>query len=378
MMNDFEKQIVVREEDLKPDRQEERLVVTHEDTDPKFITLMRGILRKFGLLDDNLEAQIRIGENITRSAIDAGLFRQIIILNSKNPTEALVELDKIGEEIKEAGEALDKIFTEEIPLIPEVEEELEALFRRDRSQGLTENQLSQANAVQQAIGKRDGEKSGGGVAGDDIKGRIIILDQGDDLLAKAIKEHGEARQAQLDFLRKNFAETIFSTPIDMRSHRKQSYTGRNLLGLGSSNYSCAIASVRNAMIALLGNDESEDQIIHDMGGQNNVFGHDGYAVVAKIMPYLESKGLVAQQSESMIDLIACLRFGGVAIIAYGGHAKLISRVDCTNGKMTFRLHDPFNNTEPRDVEDQDLINAINTSHGMSNTFLVMKERIDFG
>lgn len=175
----------------------------------------------------------------------------------------------------------------------------------------------------------------------------------------------ELFEAQAQAIAELYKERTYQTPIIMEHHRLQQYRG--------PIWSCAIASTLNCLYALKANrnGDNEDGIIQEMGGRT-IFNSDGYLNrMGHVYQFLTQRGLYVKESGSMLELLQTLENNGVAILAYGGHARMISGAEVINGNVLIREHDPLL-SEPnvKRIPLTEYMERINQSRSYSNLYLV--------
>lgn len=182
------------------------------------------------------------------------------------------------------------------------------------------------------------------------------------------KERKEFLETQSKAVSEIYAREGFQTPIVMENHIRQKYIGNEGI------YSCFVASSLNALHALgvARENENEDSIIAQMGGRG-VFGQDGYLPIGRAKGFLEGRNLSVTQSGNMLELLQTLENGGVALIAYGGHARMISGAEAENGEVLLREHDPLNKTEAERVPIRGIVERINQTESMYSMLLIEKQ-----
>ena len=108
-----------------------------------------------------------------------------------------------------------------------------------------------------------------------------------------------------------------------------------------------------------------------MGGKEKIF-VNGFLPVGKIHEYLtKNLGLSVRDSGNLVDLVRCLQAEGLAMVAYGGHAQVISGVETQGGEVYFRMHDPAMTTVEK-VSIEKLAEALNRSTPLFSLFLIEK------
>lgn len=96
----------------------------------------------------------------------------------------------------------------------------------------------------------------------------------------------------------------------------------------------------------------------------------GVLTIGKVNDFLRSRNLVTTPSGNMVELLQTLENGGVAIIAYGGHARMISGAEVDNGNVSLKVHDPLNKTHPEKVSTNELMEEINHTRRHYNMLLI--------
>jgi hypothetical protein len=154
------------------------------------------------------------------------------------------------------------------------------------------------------------------------------------------------------------------TPIVMDRHHRQEYIGQDGI------WSCVVASSLNALHALgqTGPSDNETTIIQAVGGRS-AFTTDGYLPMGRAYDYLRNRGLLVRDSGNMLELIQTLENGGVGLIVYGGHARLISGAENRQGQVMLRLNDPLR-TEVELVPVKEMMKHINQTRNFYNMFLI--------
>lgn len=354
----------ITEEDLRQD-ENPILIVTENDIEQARIkNILREFIQRMGQL-----FQGRVQERSPFN--DPDLMSQIIFLRhdvEEVDGNILAQLESVQKEIDEAGKAITMLLEDESPLISEMPDDIAKIFMVAKNGGrLTDAQLSKMNNFEQELAD-----SG---ADDEEREIIVTLLDGTNQLSKsekrrqASREKKEAMNAQLKFIRQHFTYSGFVTPIDLLSHYPQKYH--------SHYYSCVIASVRNALIAMQVDPPAEDIIIEKMGGKDKLFDSNGFVALSQIKSYLNEYGIKGTSSGNIVELITCLKLGGVAVLAFEGHAKLISKAYYKNNKIFFKVHDPMNNTKPEEISDEDMVRAINSSSDFLNLVLLLKFDFNF-
>jgi len=152
----------------------------------------------------------------------------------------------------------------------------------------------------------------------------------------------------------------------MERHHRQKHVGQGGM------WSCAVASSLNALYALqvARPGETEDSIIQTLGGRT-AFAENGYLQMGKAYDFLRDRGLLVRDSGNMLEPMQTLENGGVAVIAYGGHASLISGAETRNGKVFMRVNDPLS-SEVSHIPVRELMERVNQTHNFYNMFLVEK------
>ena len=182
---------------------------------------------------------------------------------------------------------------------------------------------------------------------------------------RLVKERKEFFDTQKSAIQAVYGGKSLQTPIVMETHLSQKYTGQEGI------WSCAVASTLNALCALrvAQPEDSEDSIIREMGGRE-VFSEDGFLPISKADNFLRSRGLVVTPSGNILELLQTLENGGVAVIAYGGHARMISSLEVGDGMVSLRVHDPLGKTRPERTSSDVLMERINQTRSHYNMLLV--------
>ena len=187
--------------------------------------------------------------------------------------------------------------------------------------------------------------------------------------------HDEYMKAQHDELRRQLREVQEElSPQEGRSggpmlpqHRRQKYIGG--LKDGRRIYSCTVASAINGLDALgLDPHETDDSLIAEIGGVAE-FEPSGFLDIGKVLRYLrESRGLNAPLNFNLRELVSTLDTGGVTLLAYGGHARLISGYQVTGGEVRLQVNDPLYDTvqTPRLQDVVDGIIATNDHYNIAS------------
>lgn len=180
-----------------------------------------------------------------------------------------------------------------------------------------------------------------------------------------IREREEYFDAQTRSISNLYSDRIVQTPIMMERHHRQQYAGHDGI------YTCAVASTLNGLHALKAAESSdnEDSIIEAVGGRQVFHENGGYLPMGRIYDFLRSRELLVQNSGSMLELLQTLENGGIGIIAYGQHARMISGAESRDDQIFLRMHDPFE-TEVSFISTTDLMKKINQSQQFYNMFLV--------
>lgn len=181
------------------------------------------------------------------------------------------------------------------------------------------------------------------------------------------REQQEFFQTQTAVIDRLYSGRQLQTPIRMDRHHRQQYAGQNGI------YTCAVASTLNSLYALRAArpDDNEDSLIQAVGGRSVFMEHGGYLPMGRVFDLLQDRGLAVRDSGNMLELLQTLENGGVAIIAYGGHARMISGAETRDNQVQLRVHDPFS-TEVSFVPTNDLMRRINQTRSFYNMFLVEK------
>ncbi len=183
-----------------------------------------------------------------------------------------------------------------------------------------------------------------------------------------IRELSQLHERQAAEANRIYGSREFSTPIRMENHRSQQYLFRAKDGRSIST--CVIASTLNGLTALgiAQSQETEDTVIDAIGGVRE-FDERGYLEMGKVEGYLRERGTRLSRSGNILELLQSLENGGVAIIAYGGHARLISGAESQNGQVMLREHDPLN-TNVRLVPVSEMVTRVNSTEMYLNLLLI--------
>lgn len=162
-----------------------------------------------------------------------------------------------------------------------------------------------------------------------------------------------------------YSNYVTITRVWDKPHRLQEQiAGRDALS------TCLIASTLNALDVIgLDAGDSEADVIEQVGGPE-AFDREGYLPLARAEAYLREKGAdVRSDTVNLFTLIRHLTEGGVAIVAYGGHARMISAMEASRGSIMFKMHDPLR-PDPSMISIEKLAQNLSASGVYSNLILV--------
>lgn len=181
-----------------------------------------------------------------------------------------------------------------------------------------------------------------------------------------IKEQQELFTAQVNAIDSIYQGKIIQTPIQMDAHHKQEHRGQQGI------WSCVVASTLNAFYALqvAAPSDNETTIIQAIGGRS-AFSENGYLPMSKIYDFIKNKGLIITNSGNIIELMQTLECGGVGLIAYGGHARLISGAETIKEQIMLRVNDPLDDKVSL-IPIRELLEKINQTKNFYNLFLIEK------
>ena len=196
-----------------------------------------------------------------------------------------------------------------------------------------------------------------------------VQNEGND--QDAIRNRNHRMQAETALLHQRYEGLTLSSPIRLETHHPQKYLDARD---GSGIDSCVVASLINALQAIHADSAptDEDTIIDAMGGREQFLG--GRLHLGQAQTYLSRLGIESESVHSVLDdnltpLFADLEKGGVGILSYGGHARLISGFDVKEGHISLRVNDPLL-TEVQVVPLDDLVRAIEATGTYQNLLLI--------
>ena len=133
-----------------------------------------------------------------------------------------------------------------------------------------------------------------------------------------------------------------------------------------------MASTLNALYALqeAQPSDSESAIIQAIGGRP-AFTADGYLPMSRAYDYIRGRGLLVRDSGNILELMQTLENGGVGLIVYGGHARLISGAESRDNQVMLRINDPLS-TEVSLTPVRGMMERINQTRNFYNMFLIEK------
>lgn len=172
---------------------------------------------------------------------------------------------------------------------------------------------------------------------------------GESLDHLLVSSEPEDRRAFFDIQRDRVRDAYpkgreVQTPIVMLNHAMQEHDLTKPESSGERMSTCVVASAGNSLRALgIYNEstDSESAMLLEIGGQA-AFSGDGLQDMNTVINKILQKRNVYQYATVNFDeMMRNLEGGGVAVIGYREHARLISGANTENGEIVLTVNDPF-------------------------------------